>query len=122
MSNIRSPEARAQRRERIISAAVTLMLEKGPNVDLDKIAKAAGLAKGTLYLYIKNKEELTYAVRDDVRDSLLEVGITFSTARLLLLLEIEALNRPAFIRRFRGSPLMVEARRALVDDAKRGLI
>ena len=45
--------------ERIFSATDNLMAEEGlPNLSMHKIAKAAKISPGTIYIYFKNKEEL----------------------------------------------------------------
>ena len=45
--------------ERIFSAMDNLMAEEGlPNLSMHKIAKAAKISPGTIYIYFKNKEEL----------------------------------------------------------------
>lgn len=50
---------REARRNHILEAAEHLFLEKGfDNVTVDDIAVAAEVAKGTLYLYFKNKNDL----------------------------------------------------------------
>ena len=54
-----SDDAKQQREENIIEAAATLLMEKGYHaINMAEIARATGLAKGTLYLYFKTKEEL----------------------------------------------------------------
>jgi AcrR family transcriptional regulator len=59
-SRQRRPEARPAQ---IIEAALEVFGERGlANARLDDIAKRAGLAKGTIYLYFPNKEELFRAV------------------------------------------------------------
>jgi AcrR family transcriptional regulator len=59
------------RRSEILSAATKTFGNKGFDATLmDEIAKAAGLAKGTLYLYFKSKDEIYQAV---VRQALAEV-------------------------------------------------
>lgn len=51
------------RRSRILSAARALLIRKDyEDVVLDDVAKQADVAKGTLYLYFKSKEELISAV------------------------------------------------------------
>ena len=56
------PQERARRRERaqrILDAAATLILRWGYNkTTLDDISKQAGIAKGTMYLHWKTREEL----------------------------------------------------------------
>src|SRR5690242_18466094 len=57
------------RRSDIISAALRLFAAKGfAATRLDDVAEAAGIAKGTVYLYFETKEEL---FRDVVRQELL---------------------------------------------------
>ncbi|HEY2040232.1 MAG TPA: TetR/AcrR family transcriptional regulator, partial [Edaphobacter sp.] len=59
------------RRSEILSAATKIFGNKGFDATLmDEIAKSAGLAKGTLYLYFKSKDEIYQAV---VRQALAEV-------------------------------------------------
>lgn len=51
------------RGEQILAAAYTVFGEKGFfTAKMDDIAQEAGVAKGTLYLYYANKEELFHAV------------------------------------------------------------
>ena len=59
------------RRSEILAAATRVFGNKGFDATLmDEIAKAAGLAKGTLYLYFKSKDAIYQAV---VRQTLAEV-------------------------------------------------
>jgi TetR/AcrR family transcriptional regulator len=54
---------KAQRRQEIINIAENLFIAKGyDGVTIEEVAKQAGLAIGTLYLYFKNKDSLFYAV------------------------------------------------------------
>ncbi|MDH5649796.1 MAG: TetR/AcrR family transcriptional regulator, partial [Gammaproteobacteria bacterium] len=47
----------------IVDAALTLFVERGfAATRLDEVAREAGISKGTLYLYFKNKEDLFRAV------------------------------------------------------------
>src|SRR5262245_29500248 len=47
------------RRDQIVTAAVELWLEDGFDaVSVEAIARRAGLAKGTVYLYFRTKEEI----------------------------------------------------------------
>ena len=60
-----NPEDKELRREAILDAAVQLWLahpERMANVA--EIANAAGLAKGTMYLYFRSKEELFLAIHE----------------------------------------------------------
>jgi len=81
-------QRRAEDRPReICSAALEVFAEKGfAAAKLDEIARRAGVSKGTLYLYFKDKEELFRAVvRDTVspnvdhlRDALMSSELPFS--------------------------------------------
>jgi TetR/AcrR family transcriptional regulator, transcriptional repressor for nem operon len=52
----RPPEVR---REQILDAAARVFTEKGPSAaTMDEVAAAAGVAKGTVYLYFESKERL----------------------------------------------------------------
>ena len=80
-------QRRAEDRPReICAAALQVFAEKGfAAAKLDEIAKRAGVSKGTLYLYFKDKEQLFRAViRDTVvpnvenmRSDLIQTGIPF---------------------------------------------
>lgn len=49
----------------IALSAIELFCEKGiQQTSIDEIAKSAGVAKGTIYLYFKNKEEIVFAIWD----------------------------------------------------------
>src|SRR4051794_22095326 len=66
------------RRADIISAALRLFAAKGfAATRLDDVAEAAGIAKGTVYLYFETKEEL---FRDVVRQELVPVLDRFDEA------------------------------------------
>ncbi len=56
----RKKEPRSAHMEKIAAAASVLFMEKGiAATSMDDIAKAAGYSKATLYVYFKNKEEIT---------------------------------------------------------------
>ena len=49
----------------IALSAITLFCEKGiQQTSINQIAKSAGVAKGTIYLYFKNKEEIVFTIWD----------------------------------------------------------
>jgi len=51
--------SKSRKKELILKKAVSLFSEKGYfKVKVDEVAKAANVAKGTVYLYFKNKDEL----------------------------------------------------------------
>lgn len=55
----RKERERGQRRREILAAARDLVLKEGPAaVTMDRVAEAAELAKGTLYLYFASRADL----------------------------------------------------------------
>lgn len=49
----------------IALASIKLFCDKGiQQTSIDQIAKSAGVAKGTIYLYFKNKEEIVFTIWD----------------------------------------------------------
>lgn len=70
MSNIASksaasPDRREERRLAIITTAARLFAREGyANCEMESVAVEQGVAKGTLYLYFKSKQELFYACVD----------------------------------------------------------
>lgn len=59
------PEEKEQRRHLILDAAERLWLDDPERMaNIAEIAQAAGLAKGTLYLYFRSKEELLLAMHE----------------------------------------------------------
>jgi TetR/AcrR family fatty acid metabolism transcriptional regulator len=53
------------KREAIIEAATSLFLSEGyETMTIAQVAKSAGVAVGTVYLYFKNKLEILYAVKE----------------------------------------------------------
>ena len=60
-----SSERRAERRQAIIATAARLFAREGyAECEMEQVASELGVAKGTLYLYFKSKEELFYACVD----------------------------------------------------------
>ncbi len=59
------------KRQKIMQAAIKVFSRKGYSpAALDEVAKGAGIAKGTLYLYFKDKEDLFYSTIMHVIDNL----------------------------------------------------
>jgi TetR/AcrR family fatty acid metabolism transcriptional regulator len=57
----RKQDSKAERRTEILQAARQVFARKGYEpATLEAVAREAGLAKGTLYLYFKNKEDLYF--------------------------------------------------------------
>ncbi len=62
---------REARRQAILQAARQVFAHKGYDpATLEAVAREAGLAKGTLYLYFRNKEDLYFHTAVDVLESL----------------------------------------------------
>lgn len=63
MTPIVDEAEKSLKRERLIAAAAQVFAAKGyRKATMDEIARLAGTAKGTVYLYFKDKESLFYAV------------------------------------------------------------
>jgi AcrR family transcriptional regulator len=96
---VRDPDAK---KRQILEAARRLLIERDfSDIVLDDIAKRAGVAKGTLFLYFKSKEELFSAAISDLSDGL---G-----------LELEALSRAGA----QGKELLVAAARVILNHFDR---
>lgn len=65
---VRDPDAK---KRAILEAARRLLIERDfQDIVLDDVAKRAGVAKGTLFLYFKSKEELFSSAFSDTADAL----------------------------------------------------
>jgi len=65
----------------LLEAALTLFVEKGfAATRSEEVAKAAGVSKGTLYLYFPSKEELLKAVIQHFMGTEIETGIQEAAA------------------------------------------
>ncbi|MFL9925160.1 TetR/AcrR family transcriptional regulator [Herbaspirillum lusitanum] len=64
------------KRNAILTAAVTVMAEFGPAASTARIAKAAGVAEGSLFTYFATKDELMnqlyLEIKSDLREALLD--------------------------------------------------
>lgn len=59
------PERRARRRREILAAAIRFFAERGyPGTDVQHLADAIGIGKGTVYRYFNTKQELFRAALD----------------------------------------------------------
>ena len=66
------PARGGDKRERILDAAVRVFAKKGFHATrVSEVAKAAGVADGTIYLYFKSKDELLVSLFEDRVDRLL---------------------------------------------------
>ncbi|HET7039045.1 MAG TPA: TetR family transcriptional regulator [Gemmatimonadales bacterium] len=103
----RSPEAKQRRRSAILDEALRQLEKTGfDRIAMSDIARATGVAKGTLYLYFQTKEELFLALLQrllddwlDQLDSALAAGAHRLPAAALTALFAESLTaRPALRR------------------------
>ena len=63
------------KREAILRAATSVFAEKGYfNSKVADIARAAGVADGTVYLYFKNKEDVLHSIFDRAMDEFIAEG------------------------------------------------
>lgn len=66
------PSGRGDKRERILRAAVKVFAKNGfYDTRVSEVAKAAGVADGTIYLYFKSKDELLRSLFEDRVETLL---------------------------------------------------
>jgi TetR/AcrR family fatty acid metabolism transcriptional regulator len=88
-------DRREQKRKLIMRAALKIFSKKGYSpTALDEVAQEAGIAKGTLYLYFKDKEDLMYNTIMYVLDNLKERMIAGIPQDLS---PLETLEKIAFI-------------------------
>jgi AcrR family transcriptional regulator len=112
-----SEEAKQQREDEIIAAAEALLMEKGYNaINMDQVAQAAALAKGTVYLYFKSKEELFVTVFerqgrawfDEIAQSLSHTPADSPKEALIDLLVHTIAHKPLLTRLVALSPMIFE--------------
>ena len=66
MAAIAQSKPRQEKRVRIVDAAVQVFAEKGfRGARISDIARAAGVADGTIYLYFRNKEDLLLTIFEE---------------------------------------------------------
>ena len=66
MTAARRPDKREDKRARILESAVKVFAEKGFfGATVAEVARAAGVADGTIYLYFKSKDELLLTLFDE---------------------------------------------------------
>lgn len=65
------------KRELIIQSAIAVFAETGYfNTRVSRIAKNANVADGTIYLYFKTKEEILFAIFDEMMEAFLSKGVS----------------------------------------------
>lgn len=98
----------ARRQEEILSAAAAAFARRGyPDTDVQEVAAAAGVAKGTVYLYFPSKERLFLATVDRAMTRLCETvrGVCSEVADPLDRLEMAI---GAYLSFFRDHPDFAE--------------
>ena len=79
-------EKKSDRRKAIMLAAEKLFAEKGfYGTEVEQIAKTAGMAKGTVYNYFTNKEEILISIVEsgiDELEEIMELGVKKSLGAL----------------------------------------
>jgi len=70
LKRARSTEAKAERRETILSAADAMLRETGfDDFSMAGLAQKSGVAKGTLYLYFQTREEVFLEIANRLMDA-----------------------------------------------------
>jgi AcrR family transcriptional regulator len=65
----RAAQAREKRREELLKAATRVFAKRGYRAaSISDIIAAAGAARGTFYLYFRSKQDILFAVIDDLRE------------------------------------------------------
>jgi len=78
MANGRTNHKNADKRRRILDAAVAVFAEKGfYQARVSDIARMAGVADGTIYLYFKNKDDLLISIFEE---KMKEINVKFREA------------------------------------------
>jgi len=73
LASVKDERLIKKRRDQMIKGAVTLFIQKGfHRTTTREIAKAAGFSIGTLYEYIRTKEDVLYLVCDSIYDQVSE--------------------------------------------------
>src|SRR5512134_1356208 len=94
----------ADKRNRILRAAVQIFSRKGFfNSKVSEIARASGVADGTIYLYFKNKDDLLISLFEekmgevvaDVRQRVSSAGDALAKLRIFIDNHMELLDREA---------------------------
>lgn len=79
-TNVKDENLIEMRREQIVSGALKLFKEKGfHKATTREIAKAAGFSIGTLYEYIRTKEDVLYLVCDSIYNKVMDQISIIST-------------------------------------------
>jgi AcrR family transcriptional regulator len=106
----RTADAKSRRRAQILDAAIGFLDKGDPNqITVASVAARAGVAKGTVYLYFRTKEELFLGLTErlleewfDELDAALAGGQGWIQASALANLLTEALDRRPLLRHLLG--------------------
>ena len=98
------------KRQRILEAALRVFAERGfYNAKVSEVAKAAGVADGTIYLYFKNKDDLLIQLFEDRMDFLIQRlneelgrsgGTVVARIRRLILLHLQIASIAPYLAEF----------------------
>lgn len=122
----RRTERKAEKRQAILDGAVQVFAEKGFfNATVAEIARAAGVADGTIYLYFKSKDDLLLSVFDEkmqelcaaAREAIAGLESAGEALRRMAELHLEAVQKNPAV----AAVLIVELRQsaAFVRDAEK---
>jgi AcrR family transcriptional regulator len=112
-----SEQAKRERRATIVNAALDLLMEHPyHDISISQIARTAGVAKGTVYLYFETKEELFLAVFedllgewfDDISSALESAPGTWSVQEAADVLAWSIFDRPRLTRMSALAPILFE--------------
>lgn len=63
----KNPDRVRERRERLVNAAITVFMEKGfHNATVRDIGRTANMTQGTIYNYVRSKDDILYMVCDRI--------------------------------------------------------
>jgi TetR/AcrR family fatty acid metabolism transcriptional regulator len=97
-----APARGGDKRERILDAAVRVFARKGFHATrVSEVAKAAGVADGTIYLYFKSKDDLLISLFEDrmedinanLRDTLAKSATAAEKLRVVVRLHLELVEQ-----------------------------
>jgi len=101
-TKIKNPDRINLRRKQIINGAIDVFTAKGfHNATVREIAQAAGITEGTLYNYIRSKEDIIYIVYDyiskilrkDIEAALAEIQDPKERLKVALLQNLKAVDQ-----------------------------
>ncbi|WP_068673838.1 TetR/AcrR family transcriptional regulator [Oceanobacillus sp. Castelsardo] len=108
VSNVKDQQLIKKRRDQMIKGAITLFKEKGfHRTTTREIAKASGFSIGTLYEYIRTKEDILYLTCDAIYDQVRE--------RIETAFELEKPSRESLVK-------VIESYFYLMDDLQEEIL